>query len=162
MGDSPQAEISFVENSFTLGDRLVNSTIGNNSYAEGSNVVASGRNSHAEGSMTKATGYNSHAQNMNTIAAGQSQTAIGKYNIEDANNQYALIIGNGDIIFVDGQPEESRSNALTVDWNGNVNAAGAVNGTNTVFTDVRSTQRSLPDLATSIITGYRTTIYAAS
>ena len=36
------------------------------------------------------------------------------------------------------------------------------NTVNTVFTDARSTQRSLPDLATSIITGYRTTIYAAS
>ena len=33
---------------------------------------------------------------------------------------------------------------------------------NTAFTDVRNTQRSLPDLATSIITGYRTTIYATS
>ena len=175
-GNSSIAEMDLIRSAFTLGSRRNNSTIGYNSYAEGIQTEASNRNSHAEGQGTIASGIHSHAegwcsyavgnsshaQNIYTIAAGESQTAIGKFNIEDTNNQYALIIGNGNFEFTDGQPGEHRSNALTVDWNGNVNAAGAVNGTNTVFTDVRSTQRSLPDLATSIITGYRTTIYAAS
>ena len=36
----------------------------------------------------------------------------GKYNIEDTNNKYAHIVGNG-------IGENSRSNAHTLDWNGN-------------------------------------------
>lgn len=48
-----------------------------------------------------------------TLASSNYQTAIGKYNVEDTNNTYALIIGNG----TDGN---SRSNAFTVDWNGNI------------------------------------------
>ena len=69
---------------------------------------------------SKATASASHAQNYGTIAASSSQTAIGSYNVEDANDTYAVIVGNG----TDGS---NRSDALTVDWSGNV-ACGTVNG----------------------------------
>lgn len=88
-------------------------------HAEGLATTASGKRAHAEGLNTTASGYNSHAQNIGTKAASDNQTAIGKYNIEDANDDFALIVGNG-------TADDARSNALTVDWNGNVEAAGDV------------------------------------
>ena len=95
------------------------------SHAEGSDTTASGNYSHAEGWGTIASGSNSHSQNRMTIAAKSSQTALGTYNIEDASDttthpsgttsygQYAVIVGNG-------TSSDARSNALTVDWNGNI------------------------------------------
>ena len=90
---------------------------GNCSFAHGAVAKATGFGSHAEGIKTEASGDYSHAQNDGTIAQGRSQTAIGKYNVADSTS--ALIIGNG----ADGG---NRSNALTVDWSGNVEAAGDV------------------------------------
>ena len=83
-------------------------------HAEGAFTTSSGANSHSEGMSTIASGNYSHAQNHETIAASSCQTAIGKYNIEDANDDYAFIIGNGSGF--------GRSNALTVDWDGNIRA----------------------------------------
>lgn len=81
------------------------------SHAEGWETNASGHTAHAEGYKTTASGNYSHAQNLGTKASSVSQTALGGYNIEDINNTYALIIGNG-------TDDSNRSNALTVDWNG--------------------------------------------
>ena len=50
-------------------------------------------------------------------ANGNNQTAIGKYNEADNSNKYALIIGNG-------SSYSSRSNALSVDWYGNLISQG--------------------------------------
>lgn len=50
------------------------------------------------------------------LAAGDRQLVTGKYNIEDTNDDYALIIGNG-------SDDSNRSNALTVDWNGRIQGA---------------------------------------
>ena len=50
------------------------------------------------------------------LAAGDRQLVTGKYNVEDTNDDYALIIGNG-------TDESNRSNALTVDWNGTIKSA---------------------------------------
>lgn len=93
---------------------------GDSAHAEGKFTTASGISSHAEGDGTYATGHYSHAQNESTKASSRAQTAIGKYNTEDNADTYALIIGNGvDTI--------NTSNALTVDWFGNVEC-GTVNG----------------------------------
>lgn len=83
------------------------------SYAEGWVTASNGEASHAEGFDTKASADYSHAQNRGTIAASVAQTAIGKYNEADTNGNYALIIGNGTDF-------SSRSNALTVGWDGNI------------------------------------------
>ena len=45
------------------------------------------------------------------IATGDRQLVTGKYNVEDTNDKYALIIGNG-------SDDSNRSNAFAVDWNG--------------------------------------------
>lgn len=86
---------------------LKSTALGYISHAEGAASVASGYASHAEGSYSKAFGWYSHAQNSHTIAASDSQTAIGRYNVEDANNTYALIVGNGNW-------DTNRSNAHTL------------------------------------------------
>lgn len=94
------------------------------SHAEGNNTTASGTGSHAEGIYSTASGIYSHsegygaqasaeashAEGWNTKASSKYQHSQGKYNIEDANNKYADIIGNGSL--------ETRSNAATVSWDG--------------------------------------------
>ena len=91
----------------------------NYAHAEGSASTASGDSSHAEGTYTTASGKNSHAQNLYTKASSDNQTALGKCNVEDNADTYAVIVGNG-------TADNARSNAFTVDWSGNVEAAGDV------------------------------------
>ena len=90
---------------------------GNYSHAEGYSTTASKSSAHAEGHNTEASGRYSHAQNNNTIAASGNQTVIGKFNVSDANDAYALIIGNG-------TDANTRSNAAVIDWLGNYIAQG--------------------------------------
>ena len=100
----------------------VTTASGKFSHSEGINTSASGYASHAEGRDTTASEYYSHAAGWGTIAVGVGQTAIGKYNIQDpdvqTSKEKAFIIGNGS--------SSVRSNAFTVDWNGNVVASGNV------------------------------------
>ena len=55
-----------------------------------------------------------------TDASSDYQLAIGRYNEADSSDQYAFIIGNG-------TSDSARSNALTVEWDGDV-TAGTYNG----------------------------------
>ena len=89
------------------------------SHAEGESTVASGLVSHAEGINTIARGYASHAEGEGTVAKSSYQHVQGKYNIDDSENKYAHIVGNG-------LYEEDRSNAHTLDWQGNAWFAGDV------------------------------------
>lgn len=93
-------------------------------HAEGFFTKANGENSHTEGRYTKTIGNNSHASGNCTIAHGDDQTVIGRSNIEDSLGNYAFIIGNGQISTVGIVNDNDRSNALTVDWNGNGTFAG--------------------------------------
>lgn len=88
------------------------------SHAEGRGTESSGECSHAEGSYTLALGEYSHVQGWSTIANGESQDVSGKYNIFDTTS--AVIVGNG-------TSDTARSNAYTLDWNGNAYYAGTVN-----------------------------------
>ena len=72
-----------------------------------------------EGLDARANGECSHAQNRGTVATSDNQTAIGTFNEEDDSDTYAFIVGNG-------SDDSNRSNALTVDWNGNTSAAGTL------------------------------------
>ena len=104
--------------------------IGKYSHAEGVSTKATGTHSHAEGLGSSSEGNYSHAQNYGTVAARKSQTVIGENNIADTGGtdettrgDYAFIVGNGN-----GVPDDpmERSNALTVDWKGNVVASGSI------------------------------------
>lgn len=88
------------------------------SHAEGVWTKASNVGAHAEGYYTNAYGFASHAEGYFTNAAGNYQHVFGKYNVSDFDN-YAEIVGNG-------TGESYRSNARTLDWNGNEYIAGAL------------------------------------
>lgn len=92
------------------------------SHAEGGNTNASGLFSHAEGSSTTASGYASHSEGWGTIASCESQHVQGRYNIKDTSRKYAHIVGNGS----NSGGTITRSNAHTVDWDGNAWFAGNV------------------------------------
>ena len=90
---------------------------GNCSHAENTGCIASGSNSHAEGYHTIARGEHSHASGNHTIA-GWEVFALGRYNkkAEDV----ALVVGNG----WGNDSYEYRSDALTLDYSGNLKLAG--------------------------------------
>ena len=91
--------------------------LGSKSHAEGFNTTASGQSSHAEGVSTSASGDYSHVEGCGTIALGDYQHVQGKYNIKDTKGKYAHIVGNG-------SDADTRSNAHTLDWDGNAWFAG--------------------------------------
>lgn len=122
-----------------LGQRVTagahdNSSVGKYATAEGYSTRATGHQAHAEGIYTEASGYTSHAGGASTIAQRATQTVIGKCNIADTEGnstgsfgKYVFIIGNG-------ADSSNRSNAFTVDWDGNVEMAGHSNDTHVDFT----------------------------
>ena len=89
------------------------------SHAEGSTTTASGVSSHAEGDYTTASGVSSHAEGYGSKASSQFQHVQGTYNIEDKDRKYAHIVGNG-------AGDVKRSNAHTLDWQGNAWYSGKV------------------------------------
>lgn len=92
---------------------------GDYSHTEGERTTASGEASHTEGYLTKASGDYSHAEGNYTKALSACQHVQGRYNIEDSDNAYVDIVGNG-------SSNTERSNAYTLDWNGNAWYAGDV------------------------------------
>lgn len=100
----------------TFNETLVS---GNLAHAEGYYSEAPGWYSHSEGTSTIARGENSHSEGKHTIARGENSHVQGKYNIEDGVNKYAHIVGNG-------TDDDKRSNAHTLDWDGNAWFAGKV------------------------------------
>ena len=95
-------------------------------HAEGYSNTASGTDSHAEGSNNVASGIESHVEGTHNIASSQAQHVGGRYNVEDSQGTYAEIIGNGT---VGTGGVAVRSNARTLDWNGNAWHAGEVSAT---------------------------------
>lgn len=130
-----------------------------NAHAEGTHTTASHANSHAEGAYTTASNNNAHAEGWSTTASGNSshaggygstaskdssfahglqllsssnyQTVFGKYNEEDSNNVYALIVGNG--------TGNARSNTAAINWNGGL----ILKGNTVTSTDYSSTNPRL-------------------
>ena len=119
-GDSSHAEGQYTKatSDYSHAEGSRTKATGAKSHAEGGGTTASGQCSHAEGSGTIASGDFSHAEGNSTKASGKNQHVQGKYNIEDTASKYAHIIGNG--------ASNARSNAHTLDWNGNAWYAGDV------------------------------------
>ena len=123
-----------------------NTASGYISIAMGRETTASGTYSTAMGRSTTASGYNSTAMGYSTIASGDFSRAmgfsitasdrgslvIGQYNLlgstvtnsatEFSTENTAFVIGNG-------TANESRSDALTVLFDGTTNIAGSVTAT---------------------------------
>ncbi len=94
--------------------------IANGDYSEagGVNTEANGEHSRANGYGCKANGKGSCAVGRYTAANGEYSNVRGKLNEVDNDNKYAEIVGNGDA--------SKRSNAYTLDWNGNAWYSGEV------------------------------------
>lgn len=119
-------------NCVALGDGT--QATGLRAFAGGYKSVASGQNAFAFGNTTTAAGFNTTAFGSGTVAQTASQLVIGKYNILDtvSKGNNAFIIGNG--------TSDLRSNALTVDWNGNLSAAGSVETTSVILSSPNGTK----------------------
>lgn len=108
-------------------------------HAEGNGTRASGYAAHAEGNGTRATGYSachaegaytcatgsySHTEGYYTIANHRSQHVFGEYNIADPSSEASTVRGNYIEVVGNGTSSNARSNARTLDWNGNETLAG--------------------------------------
>lgn len=123
----------------SVASGYVSKATGAASHAEGVGTIASQGGTHAEGAGTEASGYYSHAEGYESVASGSithaegyrtianhlAQVALGAYNEADpstaeatAKGTYIELIGNG--------TSEKRSNARTLDWNGNERLAGGL------------------------------------
>lgn len=105
-------------------------------HAEGYKTIASGDFAHAEGQETLANNTAAHAEGSFTIANGENSHVQGRYNLID-DNKYAHIVGNG-------TAANARSNAHTLDWDGNAWYAGSLSATKLILTP-ESYGTSLPE-----------------
>ena len=110
--------MSKAQEQYAHAEGYSNTASGEASHAEGYATWADGNYSHTEGCYTTASGEYSHAEGFYVEAAGRYQHVQGKYNIVDEDSSgnpldtYAHIVGNG-------TANTKRSNAHTIDWNGN-------------------------------------------
>jgi hypothetical protein len=98
------------------------------SHAEGNGTHAFGDYSHTEGFYSSTFGYASHAEGISAIAQAYAQHVQGTYNIIDEEGNYLHIVGNGN-------SDTERSNAHTLDWEGNAWFAGNISGKQTDVSD---------------------------
>ena len=111
------------------------------SHAEGDDTSATGYCSHTEGQSTKASGYASHAEGYMTTARGDYSHVQGKYNVEDTENKYAHIVGNGKVTWVNSVDKIiNYSNAHTLDWAGNAWFAGSAEATALILSSPNGTR----------------------
>ena len=119
-GDESHAEgySTIASGSISHAEGYKTNASGLSSHAEGESTTASGQYSHAEGYYTTASGHQSHAEGNSTTTQTASQHVQGEYNILDkgksayTRGEYAHIVGNG-------TSKTARSNAHTLDWEGN-------------------------------------------
>lgn len=95
-----------------------------NAHAEGVQTRAQGGGSHVEGYYCHTLGYYSHAEGQRTIASHRSQHVFGEFNTVDNSTAAPNALGNYVEIVGNGSGTNSRSNARTLDWNGNETLAG--------------------------------------
>ena len=147
-GDYSHAEglgsVTFEAYSHAEGYHTVSN--GPGTHAEGRGTISEGMWSHAENYGAYAKGWGSHAEGNSTIASGEAQHVQGRFNIEDTENKYAHIVGNGEYA-------KKRSNAHTLDWSGNAWFKGNVfvNGTSQVDAQKLATEEFVTNQITSLV-----------
>lgn len=80
-------------------------------------------------------GKGAHAEGYETIATSNFSHVMGKCNLVDAACKYAYIVGNGT-----GTAVSKRSNAHTLDWDGNAWYQGTVECTGIILTSPNGTK----------------------
>lgn len=112
--DSPNADHIFMSGFY---NNIVGTSNASYLTIEGVGNTGSGSYGHVEGYRNEVHGEAAHAEGYRTIASGDYQHVSGRYNVEDANDDYALIVGGG-------TDDSNRANILTLDWDGNLSIAG--------------------------------------
>lgn len=107
------------EGAEVFNNYAMNRAEGDYAHAEGHMTIGSGLVAHAEGQESVASGDHTHVEGYGTNAEGDYQHVQGKYNVKDPDGVYAHIVGNG-------TSSTNRSNAHTLDWDGNAWFAGKV------------------------------------
>ena len=118
-------------------DCLVTATagiaVGNRNEAHASGASAFGYFTKASGNFAESHGYDSTSSGtmstthgFRTIANHKSQFAFGEYNLADDSSATASNRGNYVEIVGNGTSRDNRSNARTLDWNGNESLAGGI------------------------------------
>ena len=117
-----------------------NTASGDNSHAEGFGTTASALAAHAENDHTTASGLSSHAEGYGTIANHASQHVFGECNVADPSSAAATARGNFVEIVGNGANTNNRSNARTLDWDGNETLAGDLkyNGNTSISSKIAS------------------------
>lgn len=123
-------------------DNIHDSMVGSY-YIRNNEKLGESFNSYGE-SYNRATGKYSHAEGFNTRTSSFAQHVQGKYNIEDTEEKYAHIIGNG-------TDYNNRSNAHTLDWSGNAWYQGniSIEGIPTNDNDL-TTKKYVDDLVSNV------------
>lgn len=130
--------------SFSL-NRKADTTIGNYSFAEGSETTASGIFSHAEGECTTASADDSHAEGLGTLASGNSSHAEGYYTkaanyASHASGKYNAVMTTGGgfsnttgtaFVIGNGTSTSALSNAFSVQFSGIVKAKSTITASTT-------------------------------
>ena len=83
-----------------------------------------------------ASGLSSHVEGVGTIADSKMQHVQGQYNIVDSEDKYAHIVGNG-------LTNKKRSNAHTLDWDGNTWFKGKIKVGGTSYDDADAVEIAL-------------------
>lgn len=122
VGASPEkAIVSIYKVNVTINDEMKKAAL----LQEGRNNIASGAHSHVEGTNNTASGNYSHVEGCRNKATGFATHVQGRYNVVQSvagpnhYGKYCHIVGNG-------TSDTARSNAHTLDWDGNAWFAGDV------------------------------------
>lgn len=115
-GSHAEGGSTLASDSYAHAEGMTTKATGHCSHAEGQETQANGAFSHAEGVNAIADGNMSHAEGRETLAEGDLQHVQGQYNRFDTTS--AHIVGNGN--------HSKRSNAHTLDWQGNAWYSGDV------------------------------------
>ena len=149
---------TLASNAYSHAEGVESQATGEYSHAEGYKTLSKGYGTHTEGNATEASGYYahaegdhtsaksgySHAEGYYTMASGEYQHVQGKYNIEDTTGTYAHIVGNGTSVSL-------RSNAHTLDWDGNAWYQGDISfGGDALATTSQTVKGAISEIVTTI------------
>ena len=131
-------DYSFAEGSNTIASEYASHAEGSNtiasgaaSHAEGGKTTASGNFSHAEGSRTTASGGYSHAEGYCTTADNFASHVSGKYNAAMTTGGDAVNTTGTAFVIGNGTGTSALSNAFSVQYDGTVKAKSTITASTT-------------------------------
>ena len=111
---------------FAVSIGSYNTASGQAAVAMGNITTASGAVATATGSQTVASGSASATFGIQTKANHRAQFVFGAFNEEDASSAESYSRGNYVEVVGNGTADDARSNARTLDWDGNESLAGGL------------------------------------